>query len=325
MLTDSGGPIWKDCEIAVLQRISTEPTLRLMHMLKDRGVPTILDMDDNLHQVSRWNPAFEVYSNGKKGTKIFEQALVLADYVTVSTKRLADDYAKFRDEFVICENFIPSWAFKQLAPAAITGLEKRAGSLRVGYVGSSSHQEDMLILAKPLRKLVERHPNVTLVFFGTSPQDLPDLVKGRVEYHGYVDPAPEDNPNQFFAKYWTKFKTMQLDVALIPIQPNLFNAGKSFLKVMEYGAVGWPCIATNFGPYRDYRSRNPEGIVLADTEKEWVAALETLLEEHSGFERRKSLAISNFCYVRDHHTTEFGILPWRKLLARIVHERKLRE
>ena len=76
--------------------------------------------------------------------------------------------------------------------------------------------------------------------------------------------------------------------------PTTFNLGKSFLKCLEK-ACGWPIVASNCGPYRDYRSRGGP-ILLADDDRGWVNAVIALIESRSA---RADLAAATGAFVRE--------------------------
>ena len=248
-----------EADLLVFQRISTPVMLDLLKDLRARAKIIIQDFDDNIHTMNPDNEAAKVYSNGKLATTIFEQSLPLTTLITTSTQRLVDDYRKFGGTYAVCENFLPTEIFDRLTPAAITGDPKLHGEIRVGYAGSSSHGLDLALLAKPLRKICEKYPQVKLVFFGQTPDALDWRLRQRVEYHPYVDPGEKEMPTEFMARYHGNLRALELDVALAPLRPTTFNLGKSFLKCLEYGACGWPIVASNCGPYRDYkRPRRPD-------------------------------------------------------------------
>ena len=50
--------------------------------------------------------------------------------------------------------------------------------------------------------------------------------------------------------YPEKLASLGLDLALAPLEDNLFNRCKSNLKFLEYGACGYPVIASDIECYR---------------------------------------------------------------------------
>jgi glycosyltransferase involved in cell wall biosynthesis len=302
-----------EADLLVFQRVSTPVMLDLLKELRQRGKVIIQDFDDNIHTMNPDNEAQKVYSNGKIATRIFEQSLPLTNLVTCSTKRLVADYQKFGGTYMVCENFIPTEIFDRLAPERITGAPKHEGTIRVGYAGSSSHGMDLALVAKPLRKICEKYPQVQLVIFGQTPDAFDWRLRQKVEYHGYIDPTPTEMPTEFMARYHARLRSLGLDVAIAPLQSTTFNLGKSFLKCLEYGGCGWPIVASNCGPYRDYKARGGQ-IYTVDEDRAWIWALSALIEN---FEGRRELAERNHAFVRDNHTTA-AVAPWFRAIETAV-------
>lgn len=50
--------------------------------------------------------------------------------------------------------------------------------------------------------------------------------------------------------YASTLAALDLDLAIAPLETNMFNSCKSNLKVLEYGACGYPVICTDIEPYR---------------------------------------------------------------------------
>jgi hypothetical protein len=74
------------------------------------------------------------------------------------------------------------------------------------------------------------------VFFGLCPEGTRSLV----EYHGGVVKNI----------YPSKLASLNLDLALSPLQDNPLNHAGSHMPLLEYGALGYPVIATDITPYR---------------------------------------------------------------------------
>lgn len=53
-----------------------------------------------------------------------------------------------------------------------------------------------------------------------------------------------------FEHYPQKLSELDLDLALVPLEQNLFNECKSNLRLLELGSCGFPIICTDIEPYR---------------------------------------------------------------------------
>jgi hypothetical protein len=80
---------------------------------------------------------------------------------------------------------------------------------------------------------------VEWVFFGMCPDKLRPYIH---EFHEGVS----------LERYPQMLARMNLDLALAPVEQNLFNECKSNLRLLEYGACGFPVIASDLRCYQGY-------------------------------------------------------------------------
>ena len=78
---------------------------------------------------------------------------------------------------------------------------------------------------------------VDWVFMGMCPEELLPHV---AEYH----------PGVHFDEYPRRLAGLDLDLALAPLEDNRFNVCKSNLRLLEYGACGFPVVCSDIDPYR---------------------------------------------------------------------------
>ncbi|QDX97168.1 hypothetical protein EGD00_08830 [Pectobacterium carotovorum subsp. carotovorum] len=89
----------------------------------------------------------------------------------------------------------------------------------------------MAILRSVVKALED---DVEWVFMGMKPEGV------KCEFHAGV-------PIEYYPQ---KTASLNLDLALVPLEYNLFNECKSNLRLMELGACGVPVICTDIEPYR---------------------------------------------------------------------------
>jgi glycosyltransferase involved in cell wall biosynthesis len=76
-----------------------------------------------------------------------------------------------------------------------------------------------------------------------------------------------------------KLGLLALDIGLAPLQDTEFNRGKSNLKVLEYGVMGVPTIASPVYPYSNTIDNGVDGIIVhKNRTKSWVKALVHLID-----------------------------------------------
>ncbi|MCU1788468.1 glycosyltransferase [Pectobacterium polaris] len=162
----------------------------------------------------------------QKLIKNFRKALESVDWVVVSTPALADAYSEYHSDIRVAYNRLPASWWKGLV-----SLRRQGKKPRVGWAGGSSHKGDLAILRSVVKELENE---VEWVFMGMKPEGV------KCEFHPGV-------PIDYYPQ---KTASLNLDLALVPLEHNQFNECKSNLRLMELGACGVPVICTDIEPYR---------------------------------------------------------------------------
>jgi glycosyltransferase involved in cell wall biosynthesis len=216
----------------------------------------VLGMDDLLTDIPPGNPyAATIYPD--IGERI-ARAVSRCDRLVVSTQALADAYGSGTDVRVI-PNAIDADLWGGLRNAVRDGARPR-----VGWAGGRQHRDDLLLLEEVVAATARE---VDWVFLGMCP---PSLRRHAAEYHSMVP----------LADYPAKLASLGLDVAVAPLQDNAFNRAKSDLKLLEYGALGIPVIASGVAPYLGTPA------ILARARDDWIDELRTLVRDRDGSRAR---------------------------------------
>jgi len=85
----------------------------------------------------------------------------------------------------------------------------------------------------------------------------------------------EFHPFVTIADYPAKMASLGLDIAIAPLEDNLFNRCKSNLRLLEYGAMGWAVVCSDVATYR---SDAPPVLHCASLD-DWRAALRSLIDQ----------------------------------------------
>jgi glycosyltransferase involved in cell wall biosynthesis len=140
--------------------------------------------------------------------------------------------------------------------------------LVIGWQGSSTHETDFKIIMPALKMICDEHPNVMFRFLGNVPEAIKGIIpNSRFQYTKGVP----------FEKYPPFLKFAHFDIGLAPITPSHFNESKSNLKWMEYGAIGVPCVASNWYPYARSIEEGVTGFLARNVE-EWYTKIKRLVE-----------------------------------------------
>jgi GT2 family glycosyltransferase/tetratricopeptide (TPR) repeat protein len=188
----------------------------------------VFGQDDLMTALPPSNPFFRfAYKDMKRRIR---KCLALADRVLVTTEPLADALRGMTDDIRVVPNYLDATVW-----GALRTRRGVSAKPRVGWAGAQQHLGDLLLLEEVVR---ETAGEVDWVFFGMCPDFLLPYVK---EVHEPVQ----------FGDYPAKLATLDLDIALAPLERNKFNEAKSNLRVLEYGSLGWSVIASDIEPYRD--------------------------------------------------------------------------
>lgn len=156
-------------------------------------------------------------------------AIGLCDRLVVATEPLAEAYGQFCREVIVRPNYLPRRLWGDLEPKG--AMHKKP---RVGWAGGIGHSGDLGLIAPVVEALADE---VDWVFFGMCPESLRRFVKDRI-------PAV---PVEIYPGVLAQ---LDLDLALAPLEDIPFNRAKSHLRLLEYGACGYPVIASDICPYR---------------------------------------------------------------------------
>jgi glycosyltransferase involved in cell wall biosynthesis len=181
--------------------------------------------------------------------KYMREAIALCDRVVVSTPALGDALSSMHHDIRVVPNMLAPKMWEHLR-----GKRRMAKKPRVGWGGGTSHTGDLEIIADVVRELADE---VEWVFFGMCPDKLRPYVH---EFHGSIP----------LASYPAKLASLNLDLAVAPLEFHLFNDCKSNLRLLEYGACGFPVVCTNTRAYQDFL---PCTRVMTNSTEEWIQAI----------------------------------------------------
>ena len=216
------------------------------------GIHIIQMVDDLLGEVPEKHPNrnFQV----REGHQRMARALKQSDRLVVTTEPLIQHYQKYVRDVRLMPNCLdPQWSGLRL-PRTV------GRRLRVGWIGAGQHQGDLELVSQVVR---ETASEVDWVFMGMCTEEIKPHIK---EYHDFVS----------FVDYPKKMSSLDLDIAIAPLEQNFFNECKSNLRLLEYGAMGWPVVCSDVFPYR---TLNPPVIRCANDPAEWIGALRKLMAD----------------------------------------------
>ncbi len=206
---------------------------------------TVFGQDDLIFDVPEDHPLQN--QDAKHMEARVRSALAQCDRLIVTTEPLADAHRHMIDDIRVVPNYLDRRRWGHLRSDRRTGPKPR-----VGWAGAQQHHGDLKLLLEVVKATAA---DVDWVFFGMCPDELLPLIK---EFHGGVP----------YEQYPDKLAALNLDIAVAPLALNRFNECKSNLRLLEYGALGWPVIASDIAPYRDAPVQ-----LVANQTRAWIDAV----------------------------------------------------
>ncbi len=271
-------------DVMILQCRYTPTNLHEMARFKRfSNARRIYELDDYIVEPPKKNDhARNLPSNIRE---LVAQGIGLCDRVVVSTEPLADALSSMHQDIRVVPNMLSAPMWKDLASRRQTSARPR-----VGWAGGTSHRGDLELLLDVIKALVDE---VDWVFFGMCPEPLRPYVK---EFHRAVS----------LAEYPRKLASLNLDLALAPLEQNLFNDCKSNLRLLEYGACGFPVICTDSRAYAGYL---PCTRVKDNSTEQWLDAIRMhLADPQASYRQGDALreAVLHDYMLMPHHLQHWG-------------------
>jgi glycosyltransferase involved in cell wall biosynthesis len=300
------------------------------HRDRTGGPMLVLETDDDLMSLHSGHQA-DARREMEQRANTYRRAIEVADVVTVTTPALADSIVMTGTtaRVVVIPNYIDSAMFDvpgagQHVPGrprvAGAGLRLLAGGqqyglhdgvqigstaswpdpdrILIGWGGSSTHRTDFALAWPGLRRLLLQRQDVCFATMGTA-HHVNDPALGRIERRGQLAGLAWLEMDQHpWSAYWARVG--YFDVGLAPLERNTFNAAKSWIKILEYAAMGVPFVASASPEYRRFwevghglRPRPDSFSVLVSHdagEHVWYAALRAMTSDRAELARMQGRA-----------------------------------
>lgn len=243
----------------------------------------VYDLDDNYLDIPVSNPVYDKFQTTKRDRAVLSTTLSFADALTVSTEPLKERMeAHMRNVYKIDMpvfvlpnmNDVRDWNFK---PAA-----KHKDRVVIGYSGSNSHQEDLLLVLPVIDKLMSKYPNLWFEIIGAI-----DKTKLDTYFKGFTPKNLERiamlPATPTFWEYPKYLSEQKWDISIAPLVDSAFTRSKSHIKWMEASMYKFPTVASRVYPYfmslcgRETIIDGETGF-LCSTRDEWEVALTKLIE-----------------------------------------------
>lgn len=256
-----------DADLIIFQRPLDNAMSAVIKQAKRQGIATMVEIDDDFSTVHARNVAHDAMAGKTSGNQWVETAASLADHVSISTPQLAK-YAR-HGRYSILRNCVPNSIFETSTPKSDQSWP------RIGWTGTvQTHPTDLQVTRGRVSDVLKTN-------------GLPFNVIGDGEMVATnLGLAPETS---VFATGWVQLDMYYqylysfLDIGIVPLELSPFNQAKSYLKGLEYAALGIPFVAS---ATREYELLAVNGIgKIAKSPGDWRKHLQRMIDRPAETER----------------------------------------
>lgn len=274
--------LMQDCSVVIFYRVPySDIVIDCYKEAKRLGVRTVFDIDDLVFNEDIYVQVLKEYTltdaerkNLIDGVKLYRDAMLHADDNWFSTRTLCD---LSDEDYGTHSSCIPNCIPEELSVVAdeFAGEKKDSGIINIFYgAGSSTHDKDIELVQDALEHILTDNENVELTLIGDIKFDYRNMeIKRKIRKVDRLD----------LTDYY--YLISQSDIAVIPLEQNLFNTAKSNIKYIEASMFSIPSICSDLYEFSSVIKEGENGFI-AKSREDWVRDIQFLIDH-----REKRLAI----------------------------------
>jgi len=254
-----------DADVLVLQRPMFALMPDLIDYVQAKGIAVVIELDDDFHTAHPLNRAFQL--NHPKTSPDYNwhhlaEAIKRADLITVSTEQLARRYGS-HGRVVVLRNYVD----RQL-----TQIKQRDRGALLGWAGTIlNHPLDLRATQGGVAQALTKHPGWHMLVAGGAGSD-DEIAKQLGIDQSQLETTPW-KPRELH-----RLVVSQFSVGIAPLADTAFNAAKSWLKGVEYAALGIPFVASDLPEYELLSQHYGIGLTAPPKGRLWARALTRLMD-----------------------------------------------
>lgn len=290
-----------DADLIIFQRPLDSAMTAVLKQAKRQGIATMVEIDDDFSTVHTRNVAHSAMNGKESGHQWVKTAAELADSVSISTPQLAK-YAR-HGRYSVLRNCVPDSIFATNPPKSDQIWP------RIGWSGTvQTHPTDLQETKGRVGEVLKAN-------------GLPFNVVGDGEFVARnLGLYPE---TEIYATGWVpldmyyQYVYSFVDIGIVPLELSPFNQAKSYLKGLEYAALGIPFVAS---PTREYELLALSGVgKVANSPGEWKKHLQRMIDRPAETER---IAKESRDRIEAEHTYSVNAPQWIEAWEKAIHYRK---
>ena len=285
--------------------IAPELAEQIVRQARRGGAKLVYSLDDNLMDVNAYFPFRKVFTDEQVASVRYLASR--ADHIITSTVPLQQRLRALNPHVSVIPNFLDERLFSQHLPA-----QPVRDRVVLGYMGTASHESDLLSILEPLRSLLSRYrkqvslelvgiidPFRKKAMFGDLPVTVRTVPAKAVEYPDFVQ--------------WMR-ETLHWDIGLAPLEDTPFTACKSDIKWLDYSLLGIPGLFSRAPAYCDSVADEVDGLLVDSSTGDWYRTLERMVADQV---LRSRIRTQAFETVQSTRTLKHNACQWLEAFTEI--------
>lgn len=253
-------------DVLICIRGSEENDLEIVKECKRLGKCVIYFLDDDLLNVPE-SALSSGYFNNKTIRETIADIMKMCDCLWTTNKNIKNKYSQYFFKSVVIN--APALLLDLLEDQTYERVHEDKGdsTITIGFSGGLDHKEFLeRTLESPIKYIQSMYKNVKFEFMGANPNFL---NKYNIEY------IPYEHSHD---RYGKMLINRNWDIALAPLKDSDFHSCKYFNKYLEYGAIGAVGLFSNVEPYKFVIKNEQNGILVDNTESDWINGIIKIIE-----------------------------------------------
>lgn len=226
-------------DVIIIQRsaLDTDTAKNITKKCEDNDIKVIYEFDDDLLSIDENN---RYYTFMKNKIESMDYLTKNSDLLTVSTNILSERFNNVKSTVLL------NYLVNELEPMTPVKLKNNNKSIDIGYYGTLTHDDDLLMIKEPISKIIKKikeEQDIDVKF-----HIIGGMNKKHAETWFTKVKIPKKSTNFVAFMKWIK-NNAKFDIMLAPLNDTVFNNAKSELKYIEYTALGMPGIYSDIPPY----------------------------------------------------------------------------
>jgi glycosyltransferase involved in cell wall biosynthesis len=295
-------------DVLLVQRTSVssvELAEQLVRHCRRADIRIVYETDDDLFQIGETHTESDFYS-----ARIAPAELIArhASMILVSSPFLKRRLAHLNSDIRVIPNALDeSLWFKPATRGALKPLRRLSNVVRILYMGTMTHSKDLDLIEEPIRMLKAE--------FGSSLEfDIIGITADQRQsdwFNVITVPGICGASYPLFVDWLLKENRWDFGVA--PLVDNEFNRCKSFIKYLDYGALGIPGVFSAIGVFEGVVRHGVTGLCAGD-ETSWYEAMRLMV---TNGKLRRQMGEAAYLDVETNHTLGSHAAMYRDLWDQI--------